>query len=92
MNGTIRHHFLKYEPACPKFVEKFLKDLYVDDASSGANTVNERKEFYDLAKLIMLEAGFDFQKWVTNNSALQKYFNQKEDLLSKNHSFEKNDD
>ena len=70
--------------AYSKFVEKLLEDLYLDDATSGANTVTERKEFYDLAKSIMLEAGFDLQKWVTNNSALQKYFNQKENLLSKN--------
>ena len=40
----------------------------------------------------MLEAGFDLQKWVTNNSALQKYFNQQKNLLPKNHSFEENND
>ena len=40
----------------------------------------------------MLEAGFDLQKWVTNNSTMQKYFNQKKILLFKNHSFEENDD
>ena len=40
----------------------------------------------------MLEAGFNLGKWVTNNSALQKYFNQMENLLSKNHSFEEKDD
>ena len=40
----------------------------------------------------MLEAGFDLRKWVTNISALQKYFNQKKNLLSKNHNFEENND
>ena len=40
----------------------------------------------------MLEAGFDLRKGVTNNSALQKCFDQKENLLSKNHSFEENND
>ena len=39
----------------------------------------------------MLEAGFDLQKWVTNSSALQIYFNLKEDLLSNYQSFEEND-
>ena len=39
-----------------------------------------------------LEAGFDLRKWVTNNSALQKYFNQRENLLSKNQSPEEKDD
>ena len=89
LNGTIRHHFLNIEPAYPKFVDKFLEDLYVDEATSGANTDTEGKEFSDLAKSVMLEAGFDLRKWVT---ALQKYFNQKENLLSKNHSFEEKDD
>ena len=59
LSGTICHHFLKYELEYPKFVEKLLEDLYLDDATSGANTVTEGKEFYDLAKSIMLEAGFD---------------------------------
>ena len=40
----------------------------------------------------MLEAGCDLRKWVTNNSVLQKYFDQKENLLSQNHSFEENED
>ena len=40
----------------------------------------------------MLEAGFDLRKWMTNNSTLQKCFNEKENLLSKNHSFEEKDD
>ena len=40
----------------------------------------------------MLEAGFDLRKWVTNNSDFQKYFNQKENLVPRNHSFEENDD
>ena len=48
LNGIISHHFLKYEPAYPKFVEKFLEDLYVDDSTLGASTVTEGKEFYDL--------------------------------------------
>ena len=39
-----------------------------------------------------MEAGFDLRKWVTNNSALKKYFNQKENLLFKSHSFEEKDD
>ena len=44
LNGTIRHQFLKYEPAYPKFVEKFLEDLYVDDATSEPNIVTEGKK------------------------------------------------
>ena len=63
--------------AYPKFVEKFLEDLYVDDTTSGANIVTEGKEYCNLAKSIMLETGFHLRKWVTDNSALQKHSNQK---------------
>ena len=93
-NGTIHHHFLKYELAYLKFVDKFLEDIYIyRRCYLGANTVPEGKEFYNLAKLIMLETGFDLRKWVTNNSTLQKDFNEKENLrFSKNHSFTENDD
>ena len=91
LNCTIRHHFFKYKPTYSKFVEKVLEDLYVDSATSGGNaTVAEGKEFYELAKSIMLEARFNLRKWVTNNSALQKYFNQGENLLS--NSFTENVD
>ena len=38
--------FLKYEQGYSKFVEKFLEDLYIDDATSGAHTVTEGKHFY----------------------------------------------
>ena len=65
LNAAWKVQALKYEPAYSKFVEKFLEDLYVDDATSGANTVTEGKKFYDLPKSIMLEAGFDLRKWVT---------------------------
>ena len=61
LNGTIRHHFLKYEPAYPKFVEKFLEDLPVDDATTLTNTVTE-EDFNDLAKSIMLVAEIDLRK------------------------------
>ena len=66
--------------------------MYLDDATSGANTVTEGNEYYDLAKSVILEDGFDLQKWVTNNSAFQKSFTQKENLLSKIHSFTESHD
>ena len=36
--------------------------------------LSPREKKYDLAKSIMLEAGFDLQKWASSNSALKKSF------------------
>ena len=41
------------------FVEKFLRDLYVDDSTSGFDTVFAAYDFYLKAKSVMHDAGFD---------------------------------
>ena len=64
-------------------MEKFLRDLYVDDSTSGAESVEKGIKFYDKAKNIMLAAGFDLRKWTTNDPTLQKYFDVKENVNSK---------
>ena len=64
-----RHHLYKYLSCNQQFAEKLLEDVYVDDVTSGTKTIEQRKEFYEKAKLI-LSAGFDFRKWVTNDSEL----------------------
>ena len=38
-----------------------LKDLYVDDVTSGTKTIKQGKEFYEKVKLILSEAGFDLK-------------------------------
>ena len=58
LNGTIRHHISKYLSCDQQFVEKLLEDLYVLDVISGTKTIEQGKEFYEKAKLILLEAVF----------------------------------
>ena len=82
LNGTIRHHLLKYEKFHPVFLERFLKDSYVDDSTSSAETVNEVKKFYVTAKSILSAAGLNLGKWVTNNEDLQQFFDQNENAKS----------
>ena len=43
LNDAIHHHFFKHDPAYQKFVEKLLEGIYIDDVTSGANTVTEGK-------------------------------------------------
>ena len=58
LNGTIRHHISKYLSCDQQFFEKLLEDLYVRDVISGTKTIEQGKEFYEKAKLILLEAVF----------------------------------
>ena len=83
LNGTIRNHVSKYFACDQQFVEKLLEDLCVDDVTSGTKTVEQGKESYEKAKLILSEAGFDLRKWLTNNSKLQKIFDSQENSKTK---------
>ena len=74
LNATIRHHLSKCIQFERNFVEKFLEDLYVDDTTSSAKSIEEGKEFYVKAKKMMAEAGFDLRKWKTN-STVKSYKN-----------------
>ena len=83
LNGTIRHHLSKYLSCDQQFIEKLLEDLYVDDVTSGTKTIEQGKEFYKKAKLILSEAGFDLRKWVTNDSKLQNFLDSQENSEAK---------
>lgn len=47
LNGTIRQHMSKYLDSDKDFVERFLSDLYVDDITTGSDTVENGKVFYE---------------------------------------------
>ena len=64
-------------------MERLLEDFYVNDATSGTKTTEQRKEFYEKAKLILSVASFDLRKWVTNDSKLQKKFDSQENSETK---------
>ena len=83
LNGTIRHHLFKYLSCHQQFVKRLLEDLYVDDVTSGTKTIEQGKEFYEKAKLVLSEAGFDLRKWVTNDIKLQKFFDSQENSETK---------
>ena len=82
LNATIRHHLSKHLNEMKAFVEQFLRDLYVDDISTGVKNFEEGKYFYARAKSIMADAGFNLRKWVTNDSQLQQFIDSKEGNVS----------
>ena len=83
LNGTIKHHLSQYLSCDQQFVERLLEDLYVDDITLGTKTIEQGKEFYEKAKLILAEAGLGLKKWVTNDCKMQNTFDSQENSETK---------
>ena len=78
-NGTIRHHCRNYSEAEQALLERFLEDLYVDDSTTGVESVEEGVKFYEFSKSLMSKGGFELRKWLLSNSKeLMDYINLKE--------------
>ena len=58
LNGTLEHHVKKYHNVDPEFVQRFFSGLYVDDLSSGDESVDKSFQLYLKSKFRMLGAGF----------------------------------
>ena len=72
LNTTDTRHAGKYFTKWKYFIEKILRDLCVDDSTSGSDTVFAAYDFYLKAKSVMHDAGFDLRKWASNSSELMK--------------------
>ena len=78
-NGTIRHHCRNYSEAEQALLERFLEDLYVDDSTTGIESVEEGVKFYEFSKSLISKGGFELRKWLSNSKELMDYINLKED-------------
>ena len=76
LNGTIRQHLEKYRDRYPDVIRRLSEDLYVDDTTTGWNTVEEGKKFFKVAMEVMDDAGLELRKWMSNNSELQQFFDR----------------
>lgn len=74
LNGTIRQHLEKYRDRYPDVIERLSEDLYVDDTTTGWNSVEEGKKFFKVAMEVMDDAGLELRKWMSNNNELQQFF------------------
>ena len=61
-----------------EFVEKVLRQFYVDDLNCAVNSVEDGVNFYKKLKSILLEANFNLRKWCTNSVELCKMIYEKE--------------
>ena len=57
----------------PSFVDMFIRSIYVDNLTSGADTEEEAQLLAMKARGQLGEAGFNLRKFVTNLPALQKH-------------------
>ena len=66
LGATIMHHLSLHDQENIT-VKKLKEDLYIDDLTTGAETVAEAKELYMEAKRIMQNGGFNLRKWTSNS-------------------------
>ena len=81
LQGTIRHHcdvVCARKKVVIEFVERFLRDMYVDDCFQGVHSIEDGVNYYENSKYLMESAGFKLRKWRTNSDALQNLINSKE--------------
>ena len=82
LNATLKHHISKYQDVDPEFMTKMLNSLYVDDLNSGENCVCDAFSFYQKAKSITSDGGFNLRKWMSNSNELMDQINKSEDTAS----------
>ncbi|KAL5472994.1 hypothetical protein EMCRGX_G027441 [Ephydatia muelleri] len=71
LNATLRYHMERYRTSDPSFVDQFVRSVYVDDITSGADTEEEALELAMKSRQRLAEAGFNLRRLVTNLPRLQ---------------------
>ena len=79
LNATIDHHIRSYQESDPCFVKTFLRSIYVDDVSFGAQSEDEAYQLFTKAKFRLAEAGFNLRKFASNSTSLQQQVDAHED-------------
>ena len=74
-------HMMKYIDLNQEFVELFLRNLYMDDETGGAQNLEDAIEFYLFVRILMKEGGFELRKWQSNSSELLKAIEDNERSL-----------
>ena len=69
----------KYRDINKEFVEMFLRDLYMDDCTTGVNDVETGFQYYLFVKSALLDARFVLRKWYSNSTDLQNRINLHEE-------------
>jgi len=83
LNATLNFHIERYRQQDSEFVETMTRATYVDDVSTGAETVDKAYELYLKSKVRLAEGGFNLRKFVTNSAELRQQIEDNEANIEK---------
>ena len=63
LEATLKAHFHNYLMNYPKVIENISDDMYVDDLTSGGNTVGEVEILKQKCEELFKKGGFNLHKW-----------------------------
>ena len=78
LGAVFDNHMNKYAETNQEIVEKFLRDIYMDDLISGAQRFDEVFELYSKSKELMRRGGFRLLKWAINSQELRAKIKESE--------------
>lgn len=81
--GTIKVHIEKFKESHPQAVEILNQDLYVDDLTSGENSLKGAFELSKQVTEIVSKANMKLRKWQTNSNDLRELW-KKENVVGNN--------
>ena len=59
-------------------VQKFIRDLYMDDTTNTFKDIETAIMFYNKIKMYLSEGRFELKKWETNDSTIRDFLHQNE--------------
>ncbi|XP_064482898.1 uncharacterized protein LOC135395733 [Ornithodoros turicata] len=74
--ATIQHHLQSLALECPWTTSKLRDNFYVDDLVTGADDYPQALQLFKRTIQIFDKAGLPVRKWITNEPALQKQFEE----------------
>lgn len=78
LNATLNFHLERYRQQDPDFVDTVTRATYVDDVSTGGETVEQTYELYLKSKVRLAEGGFNLRKFATNSAELRQRIEENE--------------
>lgn len=76
--ATMQYHAKKESSKYPEACRIILQDTYMDDVSSGCDSVDEAVKLQKEVTQILADAGFPLRKWISNSEELMEKIPQHE--------------
>ena len=80
LEGMLQMHMSKYDFTYHDvhLVQKFIRDLYMDDTTNTFTDIDTAITFYNKIKIYLSKGGFELRKWETNDSTIRDFLHQNE--------------